>query len=123
MELFLPSLVILIIAGFFVFFIIPRVSPFIIFLLCLVFLFITVQSHFYMFKDEYKLNTWREQLGVLAQPLLISIIIIGLMYGASQFVLGIDISSILNKVKTALTQSSKYTNIPASRLSQLEKEL
>jgi len=76
-----------------------------------------------MFKDEYKLNTWRDQLGVIAQPLLISIIIIGLIYGGSQFVLRMDISTILNKVKTVLTQSSKYTNIPASRLSQLEKQL
>ena len=123
MELFLPSLIILIIAGFLVFFIIPRVSPFIIFLLCLVFFFITIQSHFYMFKDEYKLNTWRDQLGVLAKPILISIIIIGVLFALSQFVLGVDISSILNKIKENLSTYSKYTNIPSSKLSELEKQI
>jgi len=122
MELILPSLVILIIAGFFVFFVIPRVSPTIIFIISLIFLFLMVQAHYGMFKDEYKLNTWREQLVVLAQPILISIIILGILFASSQFLFGIDVKGFLNRFNEGMS-FSKYRNIPASKLEELEKEL
>lgn len=122
MELLLPSLVILIIAGFFVFFVIPRVSPTIIFIISLIFLFIMVQAHYGMFKNEYKLNTWREQLAVLAQPILISIIVLGILFASSQFLFGIDVKGFLGKFKEGMS-FSKYRNIPASKREELENEL
>ena len=122
MELLLPSLVIIIIAGFFVFFVIPRVSPTIIFLIALVFLFFMVQAHYAMFKDEYKLNTWRDQLAVLAQPILISIIVLGILFASSQFLFGLDIKGLFGKLTEGFA-SSKYRNIPASKLEELEKEI
>ena len=39
-----------------------------------------IQAHYSMFKDEYRLNTWRDQLRVLAQPILISVIVIGIIF-------------------------------------------
>ena len=110
MELFLPSLVLIIIAAFFVFLVIPRVSPTIIFLLCIFFLFTMVQAHYSMFKDEYKLNSWRDQLQVLAQPIIISIIVIGVIFASSQFLFGFNLTNLLDKAKNMFAPP-KYSNI------------
>ena len=122
MELFLPSLVIIIIAAFFVFLVVPRVSPSIIFLLCVFFLFTMIQAHYSMFKHEYKLNTWRDQLRVLAQPILISIIIIGIIFASSQFIFGLNLTNLIDKAKSIFAPS-KYSNISPSKLAELEKQL
>jgi hypothetical protein len=122
MELFLPSLVLIIIAAFFVFLVIPRVSPTIIFLLCIFFLFTMVQAHYSMFKDEYKLNSWRDQLQVLAQPIIISIIVIGVIFASSQFLFGFNLTNLLDKAKNMFAPP-KYSNISPSKLDELEKQL
>lgn len=95
MQLFLPGLVTIIVAGVFVFFVIPRVSPILIFIISLIFLFIMIQSHYSMFKNEYKLISWRDQLSIFATPILISIIVIGLLIAASQL-FNFDIKSLLD---------------------------
>ena len=84
-----------------------------------------VQAHYSMFKDEYKLNTWRDQLQVLAQPILISIIVVGILFSVLQFALGLNVSSIFEKAQRFLSPVglSKYSNITPSKLEQLEKEL
>ena len=95
MQLFLPGLITIIVAGVFIFFVIPRVSPILIFIISLIFLFIMIQSHYSMFANEYKLTSWREQLSVFASPILISIIVIGLVFAASQL-FNFDIKSLLD---------------------------
>jgi len=122
MELFLPSLVLIIIAAFFVFLVVPRISPNIIFLLCIFFLFTMVQSHYTMFKEEYKLNSWRDQLRVLAQPLLISVIVIGVVFTSTQFLLKLNLTNLFTMPKT-VTSTSKYGNISPTKLEELEKQL
>lgn len=84
-----------------------------------------VQAHYSMFKDEYKLNTWRDQLQVLAQPILISIIVVGILFSVLQFALGLNVNSIFEKAQRFLSPVglSKYSNITPSKLEQLEKEL
>jgi len=81
-----------------------------------------VQAHYGMFKNEYKLNTWREQLAVLAQPILISIIVLGILFASSQFLFGIGVKGFLGKFKEGMS-FSKYRNIPASKREELENEL
>lgn len=95
MQLFLPGLVTIIVAGVFIFFVIPRVSPTIIFIISMIFLFIMIQSHYSMFASEYKLTSWRDQLKVFATPILISIIVLGLLVASSQL-FKFDIKSLLD---------------------------
>ena len=102
MQLFLPGLVTIIVAGVFIFFVIPRVSPILIFIISLIFLFIMIQSHYSMFKNEYKLISWRDQLSVFATPILISIIVIGLLIAASQL-FNFDIKSLLDSYSKVST--------------------
>ena len=121
MQLFLPSLVTIILAGVFVFFVIPRVSPTIVFILAIIYLYIMIQAHYSMFGDEYRLNTWRDQLKILATPILISIMVLGLLFATSQFVFKIDLKSMIESSIKVL--SPKYTNIPASKLEEIQKQL
>jgi hypothetical protein len=48
-----------------------------------------------MFAYEYKLTSWRDQIKVFATPILISIIVIGLLFAASQL-LKFDIKSLFD---------------------------
>ena len=104
MQLFLPGLVTIIVAGVFIFFVIPRVSPILIFIISLIFLFIMIQSHYSMFANEYKLTSWRDQISVFASPILISIIVLGLLFAASQL-FNFDIKSLFDS----------YSKISASK--------
>ena len=109
MQLFLPGLVTIILAGFFVFFIIPRVSPILIFIISLIFLFIMIQSHYSMFANEYKLISWRDQLRTFATPILISILVVGLLFAASQL-FNFDIKSLLDSY-SKISKPNKVSNI------------
>lgn len=80
-----------------------------------------VQAHYSMFGYEYRLNTWRDQLKILASPILISIMILGLLFATSQFIFKIDIKSMLESYGKTL--SPKYTSVPASKLEELQKQL
>jgi len=75
-----------------------------------------------MFKHEYRLNSWRDQLKVLAQPILISIITLGVLYGVLQMIPNFTITNIINKAKDVLAPS-KYSNISPSQRDELEKQL
>jgi len=121
MQLLLPTLLIIVLAGVFVFFVIPRVSPTFIFILAIIYLFIMIQAHYNMFGDEYKLNTWRDQLKVLATPILISIMVLGLLFATSQFIFNVDIKALIKSYEKII--SPKYTNIPASKLQEIQKQL
>jgi hypothetical protein len=63
-----------------------------------------------MFKDEYRLNTWRDQLRVLAQPILISVIVIGVIFSTSQFMYGFNITEALNKATSIFSKPKYKTN-------------
>jgi hypothetical protein len=76
-----------------------------------------------MFRDEYRLNSWRDQLRVLAPPILISIIVLGVLFSLSAFLPNkLTISGIIDKVKSVISPS-KYSSISASKLDELEKQL
>lgn len=65
-----------------------------------------IQSHYSMFANEYKLISWRDQLRTFATPILISILVVGLLFAASQL-FNFDIKSLLD----SLSKSNKVSNI------------
>ena len=79
MELFLPSIVVLILAGVVVFGVVPRVSPFVIFIISVIFLFISVHSHYVLFSDEYKFNLFRDQLKSIGPAIMITVVVLGIV--------------------------------------------
>lgn len=62
MELFVPGLIILIIAGFYVFLVLPRLGPMVLAVVSLVALLLAGINHYSMFYNEYKLSTWQYTL-------------------------------------------------------------
>ncbi len=71
MEFFLPSLIILILAGITSFALIPRLSPVIILILSLALLTFGMYHHYKLFAAEYRQSTWQEQLKFYAPGIAI----------------------------------------------------
>lgn len=76
MELFFPSLIVLIISAVVCFFVIPRASPYILGILCMVMLVLGLWQHYTMFPYEYRNLELKDFSGYI---LLIGIIFIGLI--------------------------------------------
>ena len=85
MELFLPSVLISILAILVVIFLIPRFSPLIIVVLAGVLLYVATTQHLNMFWDEYKQSTWQQGLKLFAPGIMIAAIIIFVLYGILSF--------------------------------------
>jgi hypothetical protein len=85
MELFLPSILISILAILVVIFLIPRFSPLIIVILAAVLLYVGTTQHLSMFWDEYKQSTWQESLKLFAPGIMIGAIVIFVLYGILSF--------------------------------------
>ena len=128
MELFLPTLTILILSGVFVFGIVPKISPTIIFILTIFFFFIAVYAHYMMFKHEYSLSLWRDSLQTRL-PIVFGIIIaVGILIATLNMFTNIKITmptfSVLQpKEQAFISNKPKYANIPIEKIMELEKQL
>ena len=76
MELFFPSLIVLILSAVVCFFVIPRASPYILGILCMAMLVLGLWQHYTMFPYEYRNLGLKDFAGYI---LLIGIIFIGLI--------------------------------------------
>jgi len=130
MELFLPSLVILLLAGFVVLFIIPRISPFIIFILCTVFFILALYGHSLLFYNEYKSSLWRDSLRNSVPAILAGVISIGILIATLNLFTNIKINmptfslgSVEGRNQKVFSTVNGYTNIPIEKIKELEKQL
>jgi hypothetical protein len=80
MEFFLPSLVILILAGVTSFVIIPRMGPMIVLVLSLALLAFGMYHHYKLFSSEYRLSTWQEQLKFYAPGVAIAALVFFILF-------------------------------------------
>ena len=80
MELFLPSLLLFLIAVIVIAFLLPRMSPLIIVLLSAGLLGVGVYHHFNLFWDDYKQSTWQDQLRVFAPGIMLILIVLYVLY-------------------------------------------
>uniref|UniRef100_A0A6C0KLV4 Uncharacterized protein n=1 Tax=viral metagenome TaxID=1070528 RepID=A0A6C0KLV4_9ZZZZ len=60
MEFFLPGLIVLLLAAFFTFLILPRLGSTILVAISVVALLLAGWHHYYMFSSEYRLSTWQD---------------------------------------------------------------
>lgn len=84
MELFLPGLVTLLLAGFFVFLVLPRFGTTVLVITSLVALILAGIHHYSMFSSEYRLSTWQVGLAGYA-PWIVVILAIFFIIGAMQY--------------------------------------
>jgi hypothetical protein len=76
MELFLPSLIILVLMAFFAFLVIPRVGPMILAAVSLIALIAAGVHHYKMFYSEYYLSTWQNGLAAYAPFVILGLAIL-----------------------------------------------
>jgi len=85
MELFLPSMLISILAIMVVILLIPRFSPLIIVVLASILLYVATTQHLNMFWDEYRQSTWQESLKLFAPGIMIAAVVLFVLYGILTF--------------------------------------
>jgi len=88
MELFLPSILILLLAVIVVMVLIPQFSPIIIVTLAIVLLVAGMYNHFSMFWNEYQQSTWQRSLTTFAPGILIVAIFVYLFFAIGSFFTG-----------------------------------
>jgi hypothetical protein len=88
MELFLPSLLIFILAALMIFLVLPRMSPLILVIMSLILVFIGTWHHFKIFANEYRQSTWQESLKIFAPGIIIVMIFVYLFFAFASFQMG-----------------------------------
>lgn len=125
MELFLPSLLVLLLGAIMVLAIIPRITPFYIFILTVVFFIISVYAHYMMFRHEYTVNLWKDTLGKSVPAVLGTLIAIGILVSFLNLFTNIKITPPSFSVFQSSPQSivKGYSNVPIEKIIELEKQL
>jgi ABC-type transport system involved in multi-copper enzyme maturation permease subunit len=62
MELFLPSLIVILLVAFFIFMVLPRIGPMVLAVVALIALIAAGFHHYSLFASEYTLSTWQYSL-------------------------------------------------------------
>lgn len=86
MELFIPSLLAIIIAAGIVMFVLPRFSPIVLGVVALIFLVIAAYNHYNFFAYEYRQSTWQLPLINYAPYILIGGLVLFLVFFAINFI-------------------------------------
>lgn len=76
MELFLPSIAVLLVASLIVFLVLPRIGAPVLAALSLVLLIFGVYNHYTLFYSEYRFSTWQERLKFYGPFVLIGALIL-----------------------------------------------
>jgi len=76
MELYLPSLVILLLAGLIIFAILPRLGPLILIIITSLLLAITGYHHASLFAEDYATSTWQTSVYNSAAPFMIAMVVL-----------------------------------------------
>ena len=86
MELFIPSILALVIAAAIVMFVLPRLSSVVLGSLALVFVIIAAYQHYNFFYTEYRQSTWQMPLVEYAPYLLLGGLVLFLIFFSINFV-------------------------------------
>ena len=125
MELFLPSLFILSLTAFVVFFILPRFSPYIVFILCSIFLVFASYAHFKVYSNEYK-NLMFFDIIKNSPMLLFILIVLGVLLATSNLFTGFKFKmpriTFSDNIKQ-ISNVKNLTNISFDKIRELEKQV
>jgi hypothetical protein len=80
MEMFIPTLLLFLVAIGISLAIVPKFSPLVIAVLSIVFLTVGVYQHYKMFAAEYRLSTWQNSLKMYAPAIMIGAVILFVIY-------------------------------------------
>jgi len=86
MELFIPSILALVIAAVIVMFVLPRLSSVVLGSLALVFVIVAAYQHYNFFYTEYRQSTWQMPLVEYAPYLLLGGLVLFLIFFSINFI-------------------------------------
>lgn len=103
MEIFVPGLIILIIAGFYVFLVLPRLGPMVLAVVSLLALILAGINHYSMFYNEYKLSTWQFTLAAYTPWVILGLALITMIAAILFMFAGPDgASKAMNAISTPM---------------------
>lgn len=76
MELFLPSILILLLAGILIFAVFPNMPPVFLAVIAVGILIAAGYHHHILFKEEYARSTWQDSVYVAATPFFVAVLVI-----------------------------------------------
>ena len=82
MELFVPSMLLLLLSAIVLFAIIPQIAPVLLFVISILIFVIAGYQHYNLFTDEYTMSTWQNIAAKSAEPMIILVLVI-MMIGYS----------------------------------------
>ena len=115
MELFIPSLLILLVAGLFAFLIIPRMTVPLILLLSVLILLYVLNNHYHHFYSEYHYSTWQDRLRDYS-PYVIVVVLIFFIFTSSSFAMWKGAASPIIPETPPLPSASSATNTVTSAI-------
>lgn len=107
MELFLPSLIVILIAAIFAFFVVPKMGSMILAITSLVALIAAGIHHYSLFYSEYQLSTWQNGLGANAPFVVLGIAFLFIISSIYYMFTGASstVTNALSAPITAITES------------------
>ena len=114
MELFLPGVIVLLLAAFFIFLIIPRFGSTILVGASVLALCVAVYNHTTMFGAEYRLSTWQTGL-VASAPWILIFLSFLFVIGALQYIFSGSSNgpSIIDQISNSVNTS--VSNMPSAK--------
>ena len=103
MELFIPGLIILLLAAFFAFFVIPRTGPMILAIISLLALLAAGVHHYNLFYSEYTLSTWQNGLTAYAPFIVLGLAILFIIAAITYMFAGGSPAEAVEAIKNVVT--------------------
>jgi hypothetical protein len=122
MELFVPSILILLAAAILMFGVFPNTSPFVLVVIAIALLVAAGYHHHVLFQDEYKLSTWQNSVTSATVPFLITVIVLFMVGYLLNFFGGRSAAASVPKTNTgpkAPNTSKNFTTIQRQALESL----
>jgi hypothetical protein len=88
MELFLPSILVFILAALMVFLVLPQLNSIMLVVMAGLLVLLGTYHHFKIFWDEYRQSTWQESLKIFAPGVIIAMIFVYLFFAIASFYMG-----------------------------------
>jgi len=110
MEFFIPSILLLIFAMVIIIMVIPKVPHMVLIVFVVIALLFTIENHYSMFTNEYKLSTWLESIKQFAPNIMITVIVLFLI-GYILYLFGQKKGPTLNAPPANIPPPSTATNM------------
>jgi len=118
MELFLPSVLVIIFAALVIMVVLPKLSPLVIVIVSAILLTLSTYQHFQLFWHEYRESTWQASLKIFAPGIIIAVVFLYIFIMGGTFLTGKSNASMPSmELPSASTATNPLTSALNSTMS------